>query len=49
MPQVKSDWKTTVTESLTKTGLISPAFSGKLLVTVQDGGIRFVDISQTIK
>ena len=49
MPVVKDKWKETVTEALTKAGLLSPRFSGKFVVTVADGGIRFVEICQTVK
>jgi len=49
MPTISDKWKELILTALTKVGLISPRFSGKVTFNISEGGIRTVDITQTVK
>jgi hypothetical protein len=48
-PTVKEDWKHLIADALSQTGMIPVTFSGKLVITMESGGVRFMEICQTVK
>jgi len=49
MSELSSISKKKILDILENTGIIRAKFTGKVLVSFQEGGIRFIEVSETIK
>jgi hypothetical protein len=48
-PRDTKEWKSIIADALPKTGMIPVMFSGKLSITLESCGVRFMEITQTVK